>query len=125
VLYFQSPNLLLGEKNMDSGFVKVAEKSELDSGKVKAVKVGDSEVLLANVDGVFYALSLKCTHMGGDLSKSQLEGKIVTCPKHHAQFDVTTGKVVTHPKMGLLHPKAKDAKTYEVKVENGNIMIKP
>jgi len=110
---------------MEAGFVKVAEKYELTTEKVKAVKVGGNDVLLTNVDGVFYAISLKCTHMGGDFSKGQLEGKIVTCPRHHAQFDVTTGKVVSHPKMALLHPKAKDAKTYEVKVENENIMIKP
>jgi 3-phenylpropionate/trans-cinnamate dioxygenase ferredoxin component len=110
---------------MDTNFIKVAEKSEIPAGKVKAIKIEETDILLANVNGSFYAISLKCTHMGGDLSKGQLDGNTITCPKHHAQFDVTTGKVVSHPKMGLFHPKAKDAKRYEVKVESENIMIKP
>jgi nitrite reductase/ring-hydroxylating ferredoxin subunit len=93
---------------MESEFVKVADKSEIPLGKTKAVKLNNNDVLLANVNGGFYAISGKCTHMGGDLSKGTLEDNVVTCPRHHAKFDVTNGKVVSHPKMGLLHPKAKD-----------------
>lgn len=109
---------------MQTNFVKVAEKSEVPLGKTKAIKVDGKDILIANVNGNFYAVALKCTHMGGDLSKSQLEGNIVSCPKHHAKFDVTNGKVISHPKMGLLHPKAKDLGTFEVKIENDSIMIK-
>jgi 3-phenylpropionate/trans-cinnamate dioxygenase ferredoxin component len=118
-------NLLTGDLNfMTPDFVKVAQKTEITPGTTKAVKVQDKNVLLANVNGSFYAVAQKCTHMGGDLSKNLLEGTTITCPKHHAKFDITTGKVVSHPKMGLLHPKAKDLETYEVKVENDDILIK-
>jgi nitrite reductase/ring-hydroxylating ferredoxin subunit len=110
---------------MQTNFVKVATKSEVPPGTTKTVKVENQEILLANVNGSFYATNLKCTHMGGDLSKSQLEGNTVTCPKHHAKFDVTNGKVISHPKMALMHPKANDLKTFEVKVENDDILIKP
>ena len=109
---------------MESEFVKVADKSEIASGKTKAVKLNNNDVLLVNVNGSFYAISGKCTHMGGDLSKGTLEDNIVTCPRHHAKFDVTNGKVVSHPKMGLLHPKAKDATSYQVKVDQDSIWIK-
>jgi 3-phenylpropionate/trans-cinnamate dioxygenase ferredoxin component len=110
---------------MQTNFVKVAEKSEVPQGTTKAVKVDGTDVLLANVNGNFYAVSLKCTHMGGDLSKGTLVGNTVTCPKHHAKYDVTNGKVISHPKMALLHPKANDLGTFEVKIENDNIMLKP
>jgi len=110
---------------MESGFVKVAEKSEIAPGKMKTFKVGGKDVVIANVMGSFYAIGGKCTHAGGDLSKGNLEGIIITCPRHHAKFDVTTGKVVSHPKMGLLHPKAKDETTHQIKIENENIMVKP
>ncbi len=110
---------------MQPDFVKVAQKSEIPAGTTKPVKVEDNEVLIANVNGNFYAVSQKCTHMGGDLSKSKLEGNIVTCPRHHAQYDVTNGKVITHPKMPLMHPKAKDLQTFEIKIENEDIMVKP
>ncbi len=110
---------------MQINFVKVAEKSEVPLGTTKAVKFEGKDVLIANVNGTFYAVALKCTHMGGDLSKNPLEGNTVTCPKHHAKFDVTNGKVISHPKMGLLHPKANDLGTYEVKIDNDSIMLKP
>jgi 3-phenylpropionate/trans-cinnamate dioxygenase ferredoxin subunit len=109
---------------MESEYVKVAEKSEIPAGKMKAVEIEGKEILIANVNGNFYAIGQKCTHAGGDLSKGVLEGNVVTCPRHHAKFDVTTGKVVSHPKIGFLHPKAKDEPTYQIKIENENIMVK-
>ncbi len=79
--------------------------------------------MIANVNGKYYAIGSKCTHSGGDLSQATLEGNIVTCPKHHAKFNITTGKVISQPKMGLFHPKADDEPTYQVKVENENILL--
>ena len=37
------------------GFVQVAELGELSVGEMKYVEVGDDQVLLANVEGTFYA----------------------------------------------------------------------
>ncbi len=109
---------------MQPDFVKVAQKTEIPPGTTKAVKVKDKDVLLVSINGVLYAVSQKCTHMGGDLSKGALEGTIVTCPRHHAKYDVTNGKVVSHPKMPLMHPKAADLETFEVKVDGNDIMVK-
>jgi 3-phenylpropionate/trans-cinnamate dioxygenase ferredoxin subunit len=92
---------------------------------MKAVKLGSETVLVANVNGVYYAIGNACTHQGGNLSKGTLQGNIVTCPRHKSQFDVTTGKVVSGPKIPLLHPKIKDAKTYTVKIEKTAILIEP
>lgn len=109
---------------MDSGYVKVADKSEIPLGKMKKVISQGKEILIANIDGGFYAINNICTHAGGDLSQGTLEGKIVTCPKHKSKFDVTTGKVVSPPKMGLFHPKIQDELSYIVKTENDDILIK-
>lgn len=109
---------------MGSNYVKVAEKSELPAGKIKGVSVEGKEILIANVSGKIYAIGWKCTHAGGDLSKGTLEGNVITCPRHHAKFDVTTGKAVSQPKIGFLHPKANDEPSYQVKIENENIMVK-
>jgi nitrite reductase/ring-hydroxylating ferredoxin subunit len=84
---------------------------------MKKVKVGDKEFLATDVNGNYYAMRSKCTHAGGDLSQSSLEGNIVTCPKHKAKFDVTTGKVVSGPKMTLFHPKTNDEPSYQVKIK--------
>ncbi|MGD6807227.1 MAG: Rieske (2Fe-2S) protein, partial [Candidatus Bathyarchaeia archaeon] len=73
---------------MESGFIRVADISEIETGKTKKVRVGDIEVLLVNVEGNFYAIDTLCTHYGGDLSEGKLEGNILTCPVHGAKFDV-------------------------------------
>jgi nitrite reductase/ring-hydroxylating ferredoxin subunit len=104
-------------------FEKVAETQEIAVGQMKAVKLGAEEVLVANVNGVYYAIGNVCTHQGGNLSKGTLQANIIICPKHKSQFDVTTGKVVSGPKIPLMHPKIKDANTYTVKVEATSIMI--
>ena len=109
---------------MDIGFVKIAETSEITPGKTKAFKIAGNEILIANVNGAYYAIGSVCTHMGGDLSKGILEGNIVTCPKHRAKFDVTTGKVVSGPKSPLMHPKIKDQPTYSIKVEGKDLLLK-
>jgi nitrite reductase/ring-hydroxylating ferredoxin subunit len=86
--------------------------------------VQGKEILMANVNGTYYAIGSVCTHERGDLSQSTLEGNIVTRPKHKSRFDVTTGKVVSRPKMGMVHPKIMDELAYVVKTENTDIIIK-
>jgi nitrite reductase/ring-hydroxylating ferredoxin subunit len=104
-------------------FEKVAETQEIPLGQMKAVKLGAEEVLLANVNDVYYAIGNVCTHEGGNLSKGVLQGNIVTCPKHKAQFDVTTGKVVSGPKILFMHPKINNELAYAVKVEGTAILL--
>lgn len=108
---------------MERVFVKVAETSEIPSGQTKAFTLAGNAILIANTNGVYHAIGNVCTHMGGDLSKGTLEGNVVTCPKHRAKFDVTTGKVVSGPKVAFMHPKIKDQLTYAVKVEGKDLLL--
>ena len=48
----------------------------------------------------------------------------VTCPKRRTKFDVTTGKVVSSPKVLFLHLKIKDEPFYQAKVEGRDILVK-
>jgi nitrite reductase/ring-hydroxylating ferredoxin subunit len=105
-------------------FVKVAETSEIPAGKMKMVKLEDKEVLVANVNGNYYAIANRCTHRGGDLSKGSLEGNIVTCPLHSSKFDVTTGKAVSGPKIAFFRAKTNDEPSFEVKIEGNDVMLK-
>jgi nitrite reductase/ring-hydroxylating ferredoxin subunit len=105
-------------------FVKVAETSEILSGQMKAIRFGEKEILVANVSGSYYAMGNRCTHAGGDLSKGTLDGTTVTCLKHGAKFDITTGKVVSRPKVLFMHPKINDETSYELKVEGKDITLK-
>ncbi len=104
-------------------FEKVAETGEISPGQTKLVKLGAEDVLLANVNGVFYAVGNVCTHEGGKLSQGTLQGTTITCPRHKAQFDVTTGKVVSAPKILFMHPKINNEPAYAVKVEGTAILL--
>src|SRR5437879_12099638 len=80
-----------------SGFEKVAATSEIPNGSMKQASVGGIDVMLANVNGTFYALSNKCTHAGGPLAMGKLDVFVVQCPLHGSKFDVSTGAVVGPP----------------------------
>lgn len=93
----------------------VAELSELPPGACREVVVGGRMVALFNVEGTVYALDGVCPHQGGPLGKGQLDGKIVTCPWHGWQFDVTTGQhQITQ---SLQQP------TVPLRVEDGTIYV--
>jgi 3-phenylpropionate/trans-cinnamate dioxygenase ferredoxin subunit len=104
-------------------FVRVADKAELPANQMMIVVVGGKDVLLANVDGSYYAIANKCTHLGGSLAKGVLEGSIVTCPRHGSRFDVKTGKNVRGAKIGFIKMNVRDEESYAVKVEGADILV--
>ena len=104
-------------------FMKLADTSELAEGKMKIVDVDSTSVLVANVGGSYYAMKNECTHMGGSLGEGELQGNLVVCPRHGAEFDVTTGKAVGKAKIAFFKTMPKNEKTYPVKVEGTSIMV--
>ena len=105
-------------------FVKVAETSEIPVGSRKVVMIQGKGILITNIDGNYYAIGNKCTHAGVGLSKGGLEGNVITCSKHGAKFDVTSGKVVFRPKYWRWELKLDDEPFYEVKVDKNSILVK-
>jgi 3-phenylpropionate/trans-cinnamate dioxygenase ferredoxin subunit len=112
-----------------SNFTEVARIEELKSGTMKAVNVGGREILLAMVGDKYYAVDNLCTHMKGNLSQGKLEGTVVTCPLHGSQFDISNGQVVRWLKGGFMSKVGKAIKlskglrVYNVKVEDGRVLV--
>jgi 3-phenylpropionate/trans-cinnamate dioxygenase ferredoxin subunit len=104
-------------------FVKVIDTSELAENKMVKVLAGGREILLANVEGSYYAIAHKCTHLGGPLSNGTLNGSIVTCPRHGAQFDVKTGKAVGNARIAFVKMQVKDEQSFPVKVEGTSVLV--
>ena len=98
-------------------FVAVAATSELSPGTMKWVVVDRERVLLANVEGEFYALRDACGHRQAPLSKGRLAGHIVECPLHFATFDVRTGKL-------LSGPVSADVPVYAVRVKDNTVYVR-
>lgn len=127
-------------------FVEASKIDEIPTGKMKHVEVEGKEIMIVNVDGIFYAVSDRCGHMNALLSMGELNGSVVKCPFHGARFDVTTGKKISDPILeappGIEHLpegfqkylqqtgelmapiKTYDLETYEVKIEDNKIKIK-
>ena len=74
--------------------VTIAKKTDIANGKMIGVEVEGKKLLIASYGGKLYAMDATCSHMGGDLSKGRLESDVVICPRHGAQYDIRTGKVV-------------------------------
>ena len=102
----------------DTDVVKVAEVSEIPPGDMKAVRVGNEEILVVNVDGSFHACDDVCTHSYASLSEGDLDGAEVQCPLHGATFNVTTGEVLTPP-------AAEALRRFEVRIEGSDVLIGP
>lgn len=104
-------------------YIKIAEVNDVKPGEKKKFALNNKTILLANVDGAFYALDNRCPHMGGSLSGGDLEGGTLTCPRHGARFDIRTGKSVGNAKLAFISVKVGDAKTFPVKVEGTDILV--
>jgi 3-phenylpropionate/trans-cinnamate dioxygenase ferredoxin subunit len=99
-------------------FERVATLDEIASGARKSVLVDGIPVLLIRVGDNFYAVEDVCTHDGQPLTDGPIDGTEITCPRHGARFDITTGKA-------LCMPATEPVATYDVKVEQGVIYLKP
>ena len=82
-------------------FLRTARKDEIPTGAIREFQVNGRTLALANVDGKFYAINNTCLHRGGPLGQGELQGKVVTCPWHGWQYDVTSGKVSANPSVGV------------------------
>ncbi len=130
-----------------TGCWEVADVDEIPVGTMKHVEVNGREFLVANIDGKFYAIDDRCGHASARLSSGGLRGNLVTCPQHGAQFDVTTGKKQSEPRLGgsipdmdklpqsflkliehsakiLAEIKTYDQRSYEVSVDGKSIKLK-
>jgi nitrite reductase/ring-hydroxylating ferredoxin subunit len=110
-------------------FTEVSKIDDLKNGTMKAVNVAGRQILVAMVADKYYAVDNLCPHMKGNLSHGKLEGKVVTCPLHGSQFDISNGQVVRWLKGGLISKvgkaikSSKDLTVYNVKVEDGKVLV--
>ena len=76
-------------------WVDVADTQDIEKGKMGLVEVERKKVVIANVEGTFYAFDDRCPHSNAPLNLGTLQGKVIRCAAHFSSFDVTTGKTRT------------------------------
>ena len=99
------------------GKIIAGKVSDIPSGKMIKISVDGKEIMVANINGDFCAMDDTCTHSGSSLSEGSLEGCIVTCGWHKAEFDCKTGKLFKFP------AKINDLESYSVTVESENVFV--
>ena len=130
----------------DQNYVEAGKVSEISNGQMKHAEINGKEIVIANLDGKFYAFADRCGHMNARLSRGNINQNVVTCPFHAAKFDVTTGKKLSEPILTpsqnmeplpqtwqtffenvgqvMAHIKTYDQTTYETRIDGERIEIK-
>ncbi len=111
----------------------VGTLDEFPPGSHKVVTVGRAQVGVFNVAGCFYALPNVCPHQAGPLCEGRVgattacsaatdwrfewvrEGEVISCPWHGMEFDLTTGRSLSSPRLRV--------RTYPVVVEDGVVKV--
>jgi nitrite reductase/ring-hydroxylating ferredoxin subunit len=97
--------------------VSVGKVADLPQGKLVGAEIDGEKILVANVGGSFHAMRSTCNHAGGPLHQGKLEGKIVTCPWHGSQWDVTNGNLVWFQR------PLPNERVYKVLVEGDEVFV--
>ena len=99
------------------GKIIAAKVSEIPPGKMLKVTIDGRDILVANIDGEFFATDDSCTHSGASLSEGKLDECKITCGWHAAEFDCKTGKMLKFP------VKLRDLTSYKISIESENIFV--
>src|SRR5688572_6593451 len=95
----------------------IARTADIKPGELAAFDVEGVRIAVANAGGRYFAIDDTCTHEQCSLAaEGTLDGTVVTCGCHGAQFDVTSGAV-------LAPPAPEPVKAYPLHVEQGNLVI--
>ncbi len=97
-------------------YIRVAALAEVAPGQLLSVEVAGEKICLANVEGEIYAVRDNCSHKDFPLSSGTLADTEIECSWHGARFDLETGRA-------LCLPAIKPVRTYEVKIDAGEIYL--
>ena len=97
-------------------FLEIAPASELPDGERLFVEIGGKPIVIFKIASQYFSIADVCSHDDGPVGEGKLEGYTITCPRHGAQFDVRSGKVIQMPAVV-------DIPAYPVRVIEGMIYI--
>ena len=97
-------------------YIKIANVSDVTEGRVTLVDGKLGRIGLTKVDGEIYAFLDLCTHRDLNLDPDSLNGEIIECAHHGAQFSVKTGEVISMPATEPLE-------TFPVRINGDSIEI--
>jgi len=97
-------------------FYVITDSESLIDGERLFVDVDGQPIVIFNISGDYFAIGDECTHDEGSLGEGQLDGYIITCPRHGACYDIRTGEAISLP--AVISTPA-----YPIRIREGNIEI--
>ncbi len=100
-------------------------------GTMREVEVAGQPIVVARVEGSFFAVQGRCPHLRVRLARGTLQGRVITCPGHGSKFDIITGQnlVWIESLPGVIRgvaqaiSKPQNLATFAVKVEQGQVWV--
>ena len=102
---------------------KVAEVGEVPPGDLREIEAHGERLVLANVEGTYYAFGAWCPHVGTSLALGYLHEHVVTCFAHLWRFDVRDGSIVYPAMQGVA--AGYNLPSYPVRVDGSDILVRP
>jgi 3-phenylpropionate/trans-cinnamate dioxygenase ferredoxin subunit len=97
-------------------WVRVADESAFESNPLRTFDVEGEAIIVCKIAGRYYAVEDRCSHDDGRLGQGALSGKELTCPRHGARFDATSGAALSMPAVAPI-------RTFATKVEDAAVWI--
>lgn len=112
--------------------VAICTTDELPVGERIIEEIDGKEIAVFNIDGEYIAVLNYCVHQSGPLCEGVIsgtveadpteweydwerEGKVINCPWHGWEFDLTTGKNLSDPQYEIIR--------YDVILEDDTILV--
>ena len=111
--------------------IELCSTADVAPGNVIKVEKDDLVLAVYNLDGEFYALKNSCPHQAARVCLGRVlgttlpsdvyefqygkEGRILRCPWHSWEYDITTGQSVFDPRVRVV--------TYPVEIANFEVAI--
>ena len=97
--------------------VDIGAVNNFPEGQMTSVIVQGKKIAVTCIEGEYFAVDDTCSHDNCSFSGDGfLDQTTLICGCHGAQFDVTTGKV-------LSLPATRDVRSYAVTIVNGRLFI--
>ena len=99
-------------------FVRVAARADIADGAYVIAEVGEYSILVVNLEGEFFAVENRCTHLASPLEGGRVRRGRIACPLHGAVYDLRTGA----PLGGSLAPRG--LRTFAARIEGDDVSVK-
>lgn len=99
------------------GWKSACPVAAMNAGEMRRIEGDHPPILLCRVGEEFFAAGDNCTHQDYALSEGYLDGDVIECPLHMAQYSARTGEA-------LALPASTPLETYDTKVVDGVVHVK-